>query len=351
MRKRPGATSSLQLPDRPASLLNGIHPEAGLALGPDGNFYGTTRDGGSNNLGTIFKITPSGALTSVLSFNGTNGSAPQGGLVLARDGILYGTTVMGGQNSFGTVFRFSTNGTLTSLASFSATNGANPQCQLVLDGSGNFYGTAPEQGANFSGTVFKVQTNGVLATLVQFDDSNGSSPEDGLAARLNFGLIELHSNFAVKNFEQWAVPVLDDVVMGGKALVDEGAQVLTDCFASVPISHAQVAHCFLGKAVKTLAEARKSRIPKLAQREFGLTRQKFSLVRTILTLSAHLVQPSARLSLSSGRNLKRSVLHGSMQRVEFLQTRIERFHSMGCRAMPIGHIGSREWNYDICATL
>src|SRR5262249_5491817 len=64
--------------------------------------------------------------------------------------------------------------------------------------------------------------------------------------RLDVGVIELHPDFAVKNLEQWAVPILDNLVTGGKSLVDEGAQVLTDCFASVPISHAQVAHRILG---------------------------------------------------------------------------------------------------------
>jgi uncharacterized repeat protein (TIGR03803 family) len=172
-------------PTGPASLLSGLHPQGGLTLGPDGNFYGTTRDGGSNNLGTIFTMTPSGAFTSRLSFNGTNGSAPQAGLVLAKDGKFYGTTVSGGPNSFGTVFQFSASGTLTTLASFSATNGANPQCQLVIDSNGLLYGTAPEQGANFSGTVFRVTTNGTLAALLQFDDNNGSSPEDGLTAGID----------------------------------------------------------------------------------------------------------------------------------------------------------------------
>jgi hypothetical protein len=63
--------------------------------------------------------------------------------------------------------------------------------------------------------------------------------------RLFAGLIERHPNFAVKNFECWAVPILDDVVMGGKARVNEGAQVFADYFAPVPICHAQVAHRIL----------------------------------------------------------------------------------------------------------
>ena len=160
----------------------GLHPQGGLLIGPDGNFYGTTRDGGDNNAGTIFRFTADGALTSLFSFNFTNGSAPQAGLTLGKDGNFYGTTTLGGPSGFGTIFRFSTNGTLSILASFDGTNGANPQCQLVMDDSGNFYGTAPEQGPNGFGTVFRVTTDGVLTTLVSFNETNGASPEDGLAA-------------------------------------------------------------------------------------------------------------------------------------------------------------------------
>src|SRR6516162_9131952 len=86
-------------------LLNGVHPQAGLTLGPDGNFYGTTRDGGSNNAGTIFRLSASGVFTSLFAFSTTNGSAPQASLTLGKDGNFYGTTVLGGPNNFGTVFR------------------------------------------------------------------------------------------------------------------------------------------------------------------------------------------------------------------------------------------------------
>jgi hypothetical protein len=72
--------------------------------------------------------------------------------------------------------------------------------------------------------------------------------------RLDAGVIELHPNFAVKNFERWAVPVLDHIVVRGKALVDKRPQVLTDRFASMPISHAEVAHSILSKAVEAFAK-------------------------------------------------------------------------------------------------
>src|SRR6516162_6779292 len=79
------------------SLLDGVHPQAGLTLGPDGNFYGTTRDGGTNNAGTIFRLTANGVFTSLFAFNTTNGSAPQAGLALGTDGSIYGTTTLGGE--------------------------------------------------------------------------------------------------------------------------------------------------------------------------------------------------------------------------------------------------------------
>jgi uncharacterized repeat protein (TIGR03803 family) len=166
--------------------LSGSSPAGGLVIGPDGNFYGTTFDGGSNNAGTIFRLTADGTLTSLFSFNTTNGLGPEAGLAVGKDGNFYGTTAFGGgPASSGTVFRFATNGTLTTLGTFNGTNGAVPICQLVMDAIGNFYGTASEQGPTIVGTVFRVGTNGVLSTLVAFNPSNlldGASPQDdGLA--------------------------------------------------------------------------------------------------------------------------------------------------------------------------
>ena len=65
----------------------------------DGNFYGTTAAGGANGNGTVFKITPSGTLTTLHSFDGTDGSNPIAGLVQATDGNFYGTTATGGGSS------------------------------------------------------------------------------------------------------------------------------------------------------------------------------------------------------------------------------------------------------------
>src|SRR5262249_12600714 len=150
--------------------LDGVSPIAGLSLGPDGNFYGSTALGGTNGAGTIFKLTPGGTLTSLFSFNVTNGQRPVSNLTLGRDGNFYGSTVLGGANiNSGTVFRFSTNGTITPLASFGGTNGANPQGQLTLAPDGDFYGTTLGGGTTGLGTVFKVTTNGALTSLLSLN--------------------------------------------------------------------------------------------------------------------------------------------------------------------------------------
>jgi uncharacterized repeat protein (TIGR03803 family) len=79
-----------------------------LILGSDGNFYGTTTTGGSANNGTIFKITPGGAFTSLHSFSGFDGAGPIGSLMQATDGNFYGTTNAGGTGGYGTVFKLAT---------------------------------------------------------------------------------------------------------------------------------------------------------------------------------------------------------------------------------------------------
>ena len=88
--------------------------------GSDGNFYGTTFDGGANcnaGCGTVFKITPSGTLTTLHSFDSADG-LPCAGLIQATDGNFYGTTAAGGANDNGTVFKITPGGTLTTLYSF-----------------------------------------------------------------------------------------------------------------------------------------------------------------------------------------------------------------------------------------
>ena len=171
-------------------ITDGSQIIAGLVQGTHGDFYGTTVEGGpsdcSGGCGTIFKITPSGTLTTVHSFDGTDGSNPQAALVQGTSGDFYGTTFEGGANDFGTIFKITPSGTLTTLHSFNFyTDGETPLAGLVQATNGDFYGTTSRGGANGAGTVFKISPSGALTTLDSFDGTDGSYPQAGLVQATN----------------------------------------------------------------------------------------------------------------------------------------------------------------------
>jgi uncharacterized repeat protein (TIGR03803 family) len=160
---------------------------AALVKATDGNLYGTTRAGGSNNGGTVFKVTPGGTLTTLYNFCSekgcSDGIAPNG-LIQARNGMLYGTAFEGGAYGVGEVFEITTGGTLAVLYSFFCKGGfcpygANPDSELVQSARGSLYGTTSSGGANGSGSVFEIGPNGGLKTLVSFCTpmANGSCPD------------------------------------------------------------------------------------------------------------------------------------------------------------------------------
>jgi len=128
---------------------DGMYPRGALVQAANGNLYGITLFGGASNTGTVFEITPSGTLTTLHSFcsqsNCTDGEYPYAGLVLASNGVLYGTTYIGGLYGAGAIFEITPSGTLTTLYSFCAqtgcTDGANPVAPLIQGADGNFYGT------------------------------------------------------------------------------------------------------------------------------------------------------------------------------------------------------------------
>jgi uncharacterized repeat protein (TIGR03803 family) len=149
---------------------DGNEPQ-GLIQGTDGNFYGVTFSGGSNEEGTVFKLTPSGALTTLASFNGPNGSGPVGTLTEGTDGNFYGATYGGGdQYSDGTVFKISPAGTLTTLYEFDFAHGAQPYAGVIQATDGNFYGTTYSGGAYGQGTVYKITSQGTLSVVYSFGE-------------------------------------------------------------------------------------------------------------------------------------------------------------------------------------
>jgi uncharacterized repeat protein (TIGR03803 family) len=168
---------------------DGSGPAAGLVQATHGNFYGTTSGGGSNDTscsggcGTVFKITPSGTLTTLYSFcsqaNCSDGTQPLAGLVQAADGSLYGTTRLGGASGYGTTFKMSRSGILTTLHSFDLNDGAFPYAELVQGADGNFYGTTNEAGLYSYGTVFKMTPAGAVAGSA-FDGAEGAFPSAGV---------------------------------------------------------------------------------------------------------------------------------------------------------------------------
>jgi uncharacterized repeat protein (TIGR03803 family) len=168
---------------------NGSDPLASLVQGLDGNFYGSTYVGGSNNGGTVFKITPTGEPTSLYSFAVPYGSGPDDPLVQAPNGNFYGTTQGGGVGCYGfgcgTVFTITPEGGLTTLARFSDTNGRYPY-GLVRATNGDYYGVTADGGLFSSscragcGTLFMIDASGALTTLHAFDSADGASPSSTL---------------------------------------------------------------------------------------------------------------------------------------------------------------------------
>src|SRR6185437_13486609 len=121
---------------------DGQIPYAGLIQGSDGNFYGTTYNGGSSGLGTVFQVTPTGTETVLHSFaGGSDGAHPYAAVTQGSDGSIYGTTYQGGTSNLGTVFRVTADGTETVLYSFAggSGDGANPEAGLIQGSDGNFY--------------------------------------------------------------------------------------------------------------------------------------------------------------------------------------------------------------------
>ncbi len=160
---------------------DGSGPGAALVLGGNGNFYGSTVSGGANNAGSIFTVTSAGVLTTLYSFSGPDGSAPRAPLTLNTDGNFYGTTSNGGANvQYGTVFKITPTGVLTTIHSFAGTDGSTAEAALLLGTDGNFYSSTINGGSGGYGVLFSITPAGTITTLHSFSGSDGSNPGAGL---------------------------------------------------------------------------------------------------------------------------------------------------------------------------
>lgn len=198
------------------TCLDGEEP-AGLTEGSDGNFYGITQIGGQFGTdtggGTVFKVTPSGTFATLYSFcsqkdvttgNCLDGNGPTGAIE-GSDGNFYGTTSSGGAHNDGTVFKLTPSGTLTTLYSFCSKGDANihdcldgvdPGAGLIEGSDGNFYGTT-NAGGEFGvetngGTAFMITPSGAFTSLYSFcSRENPNSITDCLdGAHPDAGVIE-----------------------------------------------------------------------------------------------------------------------------------------------------------------
>lgn len=195
---------------------DGYAPNSGLTLGTNGDFYGATSEGGSSGSGTVFRISPSGSLNTLHQFTGgSDGANPYAAPIQGTDGNFYGTTASGGLG-FGTIYKMTPSGTVTSLYQFDQTNGAYSQTPLILATDGNFYGTTTGGGMHNLGAVFKITSTGTLTLLYSCDYTNTVTIEaplvEGVDGNFYTTTITGYQNFGVvfKMTPSGSVTILHD---------------------------------------------------------------------------------------------------------------------------------------------
>lgn len=149
-----------------------------MVLGTDGMWWGTTGSGGAYGYGTVYKVSADGSrFQTVISFNGNNGERLMCGLADDGSGSLWGATNEGGSSDLGTVYKVNvTTGVMTTVFEFDGSSGVRPIGGLVNDGNGYMWGTTSEGGTDYRGTVFKVQiSTGTLTTVANISGGAGNT--------------------------------------------------------------------------------------------------------------------------------------------------------------------------------
>jgi uncharacterized repeat protein (TIGR03803 family) len=197
-----------------------INPLGRLLQASDGNFYGAA--GGNAGVGAIFKVTPDGVLTTVGLFGAgdATGESPNGGLIEANDGNFYGTTYAGGTyccpTSIGTVFKMTPEGQITTIVSFTdqggPSPGAHPQAGLLQGSDGNLYGTTELDGSLGYGNVFRIVMPGPLLTSAQ------AGSQLILSWRTNYTGYTLQSSPDLTS-GKWSVCTNPPAIVGGQFIV------------------------------------------------------------------------------------------------------------------------------------
>jgi len=190
---------------------DGANPQAGLMMDAKGNLYGTTYSGGATGNGVVFELAhhkSKGTWTyhTLWGFTGGNdGGVPAGSLTMDGAGNLYGTTTQGGTGVVGTVFELSPNGKKWSesvLYNFTGNNdGGEPMGNVLLGNDGNLYGTTAGYGQFNYGVVYKLTAQGGgnwgFSVLHAFaGGSDGEVPRDGLIQDANGTLYGATAGFA-----------------------------------------------------------------------------------------------------------------------------------------------------------